>query len=288
MPLFERPDGFAATDVAPFRQMMPFLMRTRTESAVYFEQDLDLTKTEQFIAEYNATHEQRITVFHVFTWAIAHVLHVRPRMNRFVVGGRVYQRDGVWLSYSAKKSMADGAPIVVIKRKFDPTMSFEQTVEFIHGDVKVGRSNQKSQMDKELSLFLRLPAVLLRLGVGVLRWLDSVNLLSGKSIQADPMFASMFIANLGSVKLESAFHHLYEYGNIPLFAALGRAKLVPVVNELGEVTASKMCSVKYTFDERIEDGLYCAHSLELLRTLVEDPAGFMKNNAAAQQSPRAA
>ena len=38
MTLFKRPDGKLATDVAPFRQMMPFLMRTRTESAVYFEQ----------------------------------------------------------------------------------------------------------------------------------------------------------------------------------------------------------------------------------------------------------
>jgi hypothetical protein len=279
MPLFKRPDGFLATDVAPFRRMMPFLMKTRTESAVYFEQDLDLTKTQQFIDEFNATHEKRITVFHLFTWAIAHVLHVRPRMNRFVVGDRVYQRDAVWISYSAKKSLEDGSPIVVLKRKFDPTMSFEQTVDFIHGDVKVGRSDKKSHMDKELSFFMKLPATLLRFGVKVVRWLDSVNLLPGAFIHPDPMYASMFIANLGSVKLESAFHHLYEYGNIPLFAALGRTKLVPVVDENGTVTAKKMCSIKYTFDERIEDGLYCAHSLELLRKMIEDPKAFMQNNA---------
>ena len=272
MPLFKRPDGIAATDVAPFRRMLPFLMRTRTESAVYFEQDLDLTKTQAFIDRYNATHERRITVFHLFTHAIAKVLHARPRMNRFVVGNRVYQRDGVWISYSAKKALADGSPIVVLKRKFDPSMSFEQTVDFMHGDVKAGRSDEKSHMDKELSLFLRLPGFLLALGVSIVRWLDSVNLLPGAFIHPDPMYASMFIANLGSVKLESAFHHLYEYGNIPLFAALGRSKLVPVVDENGAITSRKICSVKYTFDERIEDGLYCAHSLELLRTMIEDPA----------------
>ena len=279
MPLFKRPDGTRASDVAPFRQMMPFLMRGRTESAVYFEQDLDLTKTQAFIDRHNATHEQRITVFHLFTWAIAHVLHERPRMNRFVVGSRVYQRDGVWISYSAKKAMADGSPIVVLKRKFDPNMTFEQTVAFMHGDVKEGRSDRKSHMDKELSFFLKLPAFLLRFGVGVVRWLDSVNLLPGAFIHPDPMYASMFIANLGSVKLESAFHHLYEYGNIPLFAALGRAKMVPVVDDAGVVTSRRVCSVKYTFDERIEDGLYCAYSLEILRTMVEDPEAFMPGKA---------
>lgn len=259
--------------------MMPFLMQSRTESAVYFEQDLDLTRTQRFIDTYNATHERRITVFHLFTWAVAHVLHVRPRMNRFVVGSRVYQRDGVWISYSAKKALADGSPIVVLKRKFDPNMTFEQTVDFIHGDVKVGRSEVKSHLDQELSLFLRLPALLLRFGVGVVRWLDSVNLLPGSFIHPDPMYASLFIANLGSVKLESAYHHLYEYGNIPLFAALGRTKLVPVVDEDGVVRARSVCTVKYTFDERIEDGLYCAQSLELLRRMVEDPAAFMAEQA---------
>jgi hypothetical protein len=279
MPLFNRPDGAPAADVAPFREMMPFLMRTRNESAVYFEQDLDLTQTQRFIDDYNATHERRITVFHVFSWAVAHVLHTRPRMNRFVVGNRIYQRDGVWISYSAKKALADGSPIVVLKRRFEPNMTFEQTVDFIHGDVKEGRSDKKSHMDKELNLFLRLPAMLLAFGVSVVRWLDSVNLLPGAYIHPDPMYASLFIANLGSVKLESAFHHLYEYGNIPLFAALGRSKKVPVVNEAGEVTVRNICTVKYSFDERIEDGLYCAHSLELLRKMVESPADFMAKQA---------
>ena len=279
MPLFNRPDGTLATDVAPFRRMMPFLMQGRTESAVYFEQDLDLTKTQKFIDEFNATHEKRITVFHLFTWAITHVLHARPRMNRFVVGSRVYQRDGVWISYSAKKALADGSPIVVLKRKFEPNMSFEQTVDFIHGDVKVGRSDVKSHMDKELSFFLKLPALLLKWGVGMVRWLDSVNLLPGAFIHPDPMYASMFIANLGSVKLESAYHHLYEYGNIPLFAALGRTKQVPVVDADGVVRSRTVCTMKYTFDERIEDGLYCAASLDLLRKMVEDPSAFMEQQA---------
>ena len=283
MPLFKRPDGTLAADVAPFRRMMQFLMPTRNESAVYFEQDLDLTKTQKFIDEWNASHTQRITVFHLFTWAVARVLHVRPRMNRFVAGNRVYQRDGVWISYSAKKAMQDGSPIVVLKRKFDPTMTFEETVAFMHGDVKEGRSDKKSHMDRELAFFMMLPAFLLRIGVSIVRWLDSVNLLPGAFIHPDPMYASMFIANLGSVKLESAFHHLYEYGNIPLFAALGRSKMVPVADENGVVSSKKVCTIKYTFDERIEDGLYCAHSLELLRTMIEDPAAYLASNVSVDQ-----
>lgn len=288
MPFFQRRDGALASEVAPFRRMMPYLMRSRTESAVYYEQELELTRTQRFIDAYNATHERRITLFHLFTWAMTRVLHQRPGMNRFIAGNRVYQRDGVWISYSAKKALVDGSPIVVLKRKFDPSLTLEEMVDLMHADVTAGRSDRKSHVDKELSFLLLLPSLLLRLGVALVQWLDGLNLLPVRFIQSDPLYASAFLANLGSVKLDAAFHHLYEYGNIPLFAALGRSRQVPAVNENGAVGLRRVCSVKYTFDERIEDGLYCAHSLELLREMVENPAAFQDGREALEGLARAA
>jgi hypothetical protein len=273
MPLFMRPDGKLA-DVAPYRRIMPYIMPTRSESAVYFEQKLDLTKTREFIRAFNASHERRITVFHVFVWAIVRMLHQRPRLNRFVSGGRIYDREGIWISYSAKKSLDDEAPIVVPKRRFDPSLSFTELVEFVHQDVSRGRSDEKSHVDRELSLALRLPGPLLRLCVVLLRWLDAWNLLPGAFIRSDPMYASAFIANLGSVRLDSAYHHLYEYGNIPLFAAIGRVHEEVVADGKGGVATRHVASIKYTLDERIEDGLYCAAAVDSLRQLIEDPAAW--------------
>ncbi len=265
--LFSRPDGTLAKDVAPFRRMMPFIMPTRNESAVYFEQMIDLTKTLAFIEKWNAGHsEKKVTVFHVFLWAVVKGISERPRLNRFVMGSKIWQRDGLYVSYAAKKKLEDGAPLAVLKRKFDPTATFEQLVDHIYGDVKEGRSDKKSHVDKELSIFLSLPAPILRLGVKLVRWLDSWNLLPGSFIHPDPMYTSIFIANLGSVKLDSAYHHLYEWGNCPFFAALGRTQ--DVVTPTG---SKRMCSIKYSFDERVEDGLYCAKGLELVRGHLEDP-----------------
>ena len=157
---------------------------------------------------------------------------------------------------------------MVLKRRFDPSHSFAQLVDFVYGDVKEGRSDKKSKVDKELNIFLRIPAPLLRFGMSALRWLDSWNLVPASFIEGDPLYCSMFIANLGSLKLDSAYHHLYEYGNCPFFAAIGRTQTV--VTPEGN---KQMCSIKYTFDERIEDGLYCAKGLELLKARLEDPAG---------------
>lgn len=270
MPLFSRPDGRPATDVAPFRRIMPFIMPTRNESAVYFEQEIDLTRTLPFLDAATERVGKRATFFHLFLWAAVRAIAARPRLNRFVMGGRIWDRDGIWLSYSAKKALRDGAPIVVVKRRFADDIGFDELLADVYADLERGRSDEKSHVDKELSLFLSLPGPILKVGVSLLRLLDAWNLLPGSFITPDPMYASLFIANLGSVRLDSAYHHLYEYGTIPLFAALGRFREVPVV-EAGALTTRTVCSIKYTLDERIEDGLYCAGALELLKATLEDP-----------------
>lgn len=270
--LWSRPDGTRCKDVPATRRIMPFIMRTRTECAVYFEQEIDLGETLPFIAAFNEAHpDTRVTVFHVFLWAAVRAIHARPRLNRFVMGGKLWQRDGIWVSYSAKKALRDDAPIVVLKRRFDPAMSFEELVRFVYGDLSEGRSDRKSHVDKELALFLSLPATLLRAGVSLLRWLDDWNLLPGSFIHPDPMYASLFVANLGSVKLDSAYHHLYEWGTIPVFAVIGRTRTVTTLDAGGAPRTRQVCSIKYTLDERVEDGLYCARALELLRDLIEHP-----------------
>ncbi|MDP1915349.1 MAG: hypothetical protein Q8L14_03820 [Myxococcales bacterium] len=267
--LFTRHDGTKCTDIAPTRAIMPFIMPTRSESAVYFEQWIDLTKTLAFLETWNAANpERKATTFHVFLWAATYSIDQRPRLNRFVIGSRIWQRHGIHLSYAAKKRLEDGAPLVVLKRKFDPSHSFAQLVDFVYADVKEGRSDKKNHVDKELNIFLRIPAPILRIGVGLVRWLDAWNLLPRSFIDPDPLYCSMFVANLGSVKLDSAYHHLYEYGNCPFFAALGRTQTIVTPDG-----PKQMCSIKYSFDERVEDGLYCAKGLELLKQRMEDPAG---------------
>jgi hypothetical protein len=268
VPLFRRPDGALCTEVSRVRAIMPFIMPTATQSVVFFEQEIDLTKTLPFLEQLNAQNPgMKAGLFHLVLHAVARTLNERPRLNRFVAGSRLYQREGIYLTYAAKKALHDEAPIVTLKRRFDPAHNLLETVRFVDGDVRVGRSDAESHTDRELKLFLKLPAPLLVLGVRVLQWLDWWNLLPRAFIEGDPMYCSVFVANLGSVRLESAFHHLYEWGNCPFFATIGRRKTV--VTPEGP---RRVCSIKYTFDERIEDGLYCATALERVKAILEDPA----------------
>lgn len=268
-----RADGVAvpSTELSATRRIMPFLMGSRNESAVYFEQHPDLTRTEAFLARYNREHpEARATLFHVVTWACARVLHERPRLNRFVAGGRLYQRDGVDISYSAKKALRDGAPVLVLKRRVPEAQPFSALVAGMQEALVEGRSPRESYTDKELRLLLALPGFLLALGVRLLRFLDHLGLLPLAFIRNDPMYASLFIANLGSLKMDAAYHHLYEYGTIGLFCVIGQTH-ERVVLEEGQVRARRTTTLRFSFDERVEDGMYAGLSLGRLQQLIEDP-----------------
>lgn len=271
MPLFRRPDGKVVRDVPATRRIMPYIMRRRTESSVYFEQTLDLTRTLGFIDRWNARGEGKVGLFHVFTYAAARAIGARPRLNRFTMGGRVYQRDGIWIAFSAKRSFDDDAPVTVAKRRFDPDASFAAHLETLRAGIAECKTSSRTRTDRELGLVLALPGPLVRLLVWLVRGLDDWNLLPGFYIHGDPMYASLFVANLGSVGLDAAFHHLYEYGNCPVFAVLGRVREETTRGRDGEPITRPVCTVRYTFDERIEDGLYCAAALDLLRRMVEEP-----------------
>lgn len=89
-------------------------------------------------------------------------------------------------------------------------------------------------------------------------------------IEGDPFFASAFVTNLGSVGLDGAFHHLYEYGTIPIFAALGRVHDT-VEAEAGEPVVRRTATIRFTYDERVEDGLYAAGAIADFQRFVERP-----------------
>src|SRR5690349_68220 len=156
MPL-PRSDGDLVEDVPAYRRVMQLLMRRRNEASVLFEQHLDAGPALTFIADYNQRSRHKITFFHLVLHALVRVLDERPRLNRFTAGGRLYQRRGIWVAFSAKKAMRDDAPVVVVKQAFDPTAAFDALVEKVAGGVSEGRSDRPSTTDKELGLLFKLP-----------------------------------------------------------------------------------------------------------------------------------
>jgi hypothetical protein len=271
---FARPDATPVPLVHPIRRIMPFLMPTKNGAFVLFEQHIESGPAQQLLARLNAGRppERALTLFHLVLRAIGLALAEYPRLNRFVAGSRLYARDGIWLSFSAKQRLERDAPIFTVKLRFDPAEPLPAMGDRIHLALAERRAGQETTSEREVRAFLRLPAPVLRLGVRVMRRLDAWGLLPASFITPDPLYASAFVANLGSVGLDAAYHHLYEYGTIPIFVTMGRLHRAPVVLADGSVGSQERFTLRYTYDERIEDGFYAARALELVHALLQAPS----------------
>ncbi|MEX2099898.1 MAG: hypothetical protein WEB19_00645 [Acidimicrobiia bacterium] len=284
--LWRRPDGDLVRGVPPTKAIMPYLMRGRNESAVYFEQQVAMRKADAFTREFNEAHiDTPINVQHLLMWAITKVLDQYPTMNRFVVGGRLYQRRGIWFTYSAKQSLKGASPLIVLKRRFDPSESFEEMVEAMAGQLHDDRyGGGLSRSDNEAALILKLPGLARRVVLAIGRFGDAFGLLPGSMIEGDPLYASAFFANLASIGMDACYHHLYEYGSIGIFCVVGRATTDPGSPTSGPDRRRTMV-LRWTFDERVEDGLVAGYALKRAKQILEDPWASMVPTAAPAGSP---
>ncbi|MBM3907318.1 MAG: hypothetical protein FJ363_04460 [Gemmatimonadetes bacterium] len=270
MPLFPRHDADLIRGEPPIRAIMPYLMPGRNESVVYADSVFHIEAARGWLKTYNRTHEHHATLFHVLAYAVAQALHARPELNRFVSGGRLYQRRGVQISFVVKKELRDDGRSTTIKLDCPASEPFAAFAARVVRAIHDAQSTERA-VDHESALIMRLPGPLVRALVAVARLLDHWNLFPRFMTDPDPMFASIFLANLGSVGISDAYHHLYEYGTCSLFGAVSAPAYHPFV-EGTSVVARQGLRVRWTFDERIHDAFYSARSLGLVRDILEAPA----------------
>lgn len=172
------------------------------------------------------------------------------------------------------KSMSDDAPLATVKRRVPHAETFATLIADLDGGIAEAKSDKKSTIDKELGVLLKLPGFVLLFLLVVMKRLYAWGLAPRSLVDTDPLYTSAFVANLGSIKIDAAYHHLYEHGTCPLFVTIGQVTHVPAVVD-GALVARPTVTLRYTFDERVEDGLYCARALKLLAEHVEDPASWI-------------
>jgi len=261
-----RPDATVVTELSTMRRFMPHVSPRRNDSLFYLMQNIEVDAALEFLGARNRDRpaDRPMTLFHLLLRACAQALYLRPGVNRFVKAGRLWQRDGEWITFSAKREIKDGAPMITIKSRVHPTSeTLDEMVDGIYRRLDEGRAGKKTTSDKEMALMLRLPVFAIKALMALARVGDNLGLLPRSMIDADPLFTSVFLANLGSIQYPAGFHHLWEYGTTSLFGVMGRIDR--------KEDGHREITMAWTYDERIEDGLYSYYTLELIRQHLEDP-----------------
>jgi hypothetical protein len=269
-----RRDATYVRDMPAFRRIVPYLMRTRTESAVYFPQKIEVDGLLAWLEEVNAgrPESERITLFHVLVAAIARALRLRPEINRFIVGRRTYQHDDISIAFIVKTAMTEDAPETQVRLVFTGDETVDQVRHIVDTAVESKRATLGGKDDQLVELFAPGPRPVLDLVARLVARLDYHNALPAFLHDAIPLYTSVYLVNVGSIGIDPPFHHLYEYGSASVFVAIGAIRKEPVVDEHGEVVARNCLNAVYTLDERASDGFYFARAAEVFRRLVSDPA----------------
>lgn len=270
-----RADGTLLKDVPKYRKMMAYLMRSRNESVVYFDDYVDAEELLKYIEDVKEEGDFVADVTHCTIGAIAIAFHENPKMNRFVAGRRLYQRDGVHLTFSMKRERLNReAKVAISKLEIPPTETFAELCNRMNKGIQVERSGKKTYTDKELDLVTWLPRPMLRGMVALMRGADHYGLLPKSFIDGDAMFASAVVANLGSLNMNAGYHHFYEWGTASLFMMIGKIEERAVVID-GEIEIRKQMLIRFSYDERIDDGLNARFGIDSIRVALEDPYKYL-------------
>jgi hypothetical protein len=282
--MFRRYEGDPVPNAPLEQRILPFLDPRRCDAQVFYDQDIDARPLFAWLEQANRSRseEERFTVFHVVLASLVRALQIRPKMNRFVVGNVLYQRKWVDISFIVKKEMSDDGKTSAVKVHFEDGETLEQMARKIRSTVTRGRKHEKTTSEREMAFVLALPRVALKAIVAALRGLDYFNLMPRSMIDADELYSSAFLANLGGVGLTAPLHHLYDWGTIPMFMVIGKIEKKAVVTEDGTVEVRDILPLRWTFDERCADGYYAAGSLNMVRDFVVNPEALMKAGPPAE------
>ena len=268
----DRYDGRRLRSLDPFFKIIPYIMKNRMDSQIFFEEKVDITHTEAYIRKRNKTSETRISMLHVFIAAIVRTLALKPALNRFIAGQKIYARNEILVSLAIKKEMNFESTETTIKFKFDPTDTLEQVAAKIDKQIKENKVLESSNdTDKTARLIMLCPGFIVKFIVFVVRLLDYFGLMPKILNEVSPFHTSVFITDVGSLGISPVYHHLYDFGTTSIFVAFGTKRTEKIIDSNDNIVNKRTMTMRVVTDERIVDGHYFASAFKMYKTLIEHP-----------------
>ena len=271
-----RSDGKKIKKLTPIFKIMPCVMLDRADSQVYFKQDIALKYLDEYI-DRKAKEGIRLSYMNIIYAAIVRIIGERPRLNRFAMNGALYQRDKIYVSLVIKKSLTDDGVETPLKLKFNGDENIFEIKEKLDATIEKNKDVEAAnKTDKLVSILSAIPSGLIRAIVKFLMFLDKHGIMPKKIIEASPFHTSVFLTNVGSLGIDSIYHHIYNFGTTSMFFSMGKKKK-SYIYEDEEFKEEKCITLAFVGDERICDGYYYASSFKLLLKYLKKPELLEEN-----------
>ena len=265
-----RSDGRKIKTLPAFFKVIPSVMLERNDSQVLYKQDIPIKYLDEYIDK-KAEEGIKLSYMHIIYAALVRVIAERPRLNRFVMNGTTYARNKIYVSLAIKKNLTDDGVETTTKVEYQGTENIfdvkQKLDAIIEQNKEIEASNETDHLAKTLGL---IPIGLIRVAVKFLKFLDRHGLLPKAIIKASPFHTSVFLTNVGSLGIDTIYHHLYNFGTTSMFFSMGKKKK-SFIYEDEEIKEEKCITLAFVGDERICDGFYYANSFKSLFRYLKKP-----------------
>lgn len=274
----DRKEGRLLRTINAMNKFMPFIMPMRCDAQNTFAETLDVTRADAFIKDMIAAGYENFSFLHVMLAAYVRTVSQKPGINRFVSGQRIYARNNIEVVMTIKKEMTMESPDTCIKVYFEPDDTIEEIYDKFNAVVAKEKANAElgSDFDKTANTLASLPRPIIRAVVRILNWMDYHGWLPKFLTGVSPFHGSMIITSMGSLGIKPIYHHIYNFGNLPIFVAYGIKRTVKEPQADGTTRTRRLIDLKVVTDERICDGYYFASAFKLMRRYAENPSLLQK------------
>ena len=271
----DRNDGRRLHSITPIYAVSPYIMVTRNTASDFLRDTMECSKLDVYIRHKRLEGLDGFGVMHVVLAAYARCAAQYPGLNRFLSGQRIHSRgEELEVALVVKPEMSTTSTETVIKVYLAPTDTAEEVYRKLQEKVDAVKSTTVSQNSFDLlaKVVNFIPGLLLKFTVWFLKLLDYFGLLPRWLTKLSPFHGSLFITSMASLGIPPIYHHLYDFGNIPVFISLGKKYRRREVDKDGKVVIHRYMDYTFVTDERIVDGFYYASVLRCFRGLLQDPA----------------
>ncbi len=269
----DRKDGRKLRSIEPMHRLMPYIMPRRSDSLNTFYDRIEISQADNLCRRKIREGKTSFGLLHVMLAAYVRTISQRPGINRFISGQKVFARNSISVVMTVKKELSLNAPETVIKVDFDPADTIDDVYEKFNSTAKaaIDSMDEPTAFDRLAKLFGFIPGLLLRWTVKFLNVLDYWGKLPKALLKLSPFHGSMVITSMGSLGINPIYHHIYDFGNLPVFISYGTKKSVYEYDRKGNLEKYRYIDIKAVTDERICDGHYFASAFKLYKKFIERP-----------------
>ena len=270
----DRKDGRRLRTLHPMDQITAYFQWERNICSNFFEESFEITHVDRYIRQKRREGLKDFGITHVLLAAYVRGIAKYPYLNRFVSGQKVYSRgEDIQYCMVIKKDMLVRSPDTAIKVHLNPRDTAEDVYHKLNAAVEKVKATQEldSNLDGLIMALNLIPGVFLKFTVWFLKLLDYFGMLPLWLTELSPFHGSLFFTSMGSLGIPPIYHHLYDFGNLPVFGAFGMKRRANEINDDGEVVQRKYVDLKFVLDERIVDGFSYATFFKYYRRLMAHP-----------------